>query len=226
MKLIKDLGVVIGNRRGIYECPLCKTHFEVRSCNINSGNTTKCRKCASKLRKSKHGRKHHKLYSLWCSQRQRCYSINNKDYNNYGGRGIKMSEEFNNNIHIWLAYVEYLPNAYKKGYTIDRINNDGNYERGNLRWASKAIQSRNRRTIHKNNTSGYKGVHERYHGKWISRIMINYKRIILGSYNSPNEAALSYDKYVIENNLEHTLNFEDSREIFKVKTSLDIVDCD
>ena len=154
----------------------------------------------------RHGLSHHKLYDRWFGQRSRCNNPNNKRYKSYGGRGIKFSKEFDD-FSVWLKYVESLPNAYKEEYTIDRINNDGDYKRGNLRWVPRIVQAQNRKTLQKNNTVGYRGVYQ-YHnkGEWRARIAVNKKRIHLGIFKTKEEAARAYDTYVIKNKLNHSLN--------------------
>lgn len=75
----------------------------------------------------------------------RCYNPKNKVFHNYGGRGIVVCAEW----HDFLAfkkYVENLPHYRKKGFSIDRKNNNGNYEPGNIQWASKIEQANNRKT--------------------------------------------------------------------------------
>lgn len=82
------------------------------------------------------------LYNKWSSMKTRCYSSHSKDYKNYGGRGIKICEE-------WLDYKYFrewsLSSGYIEGLTIDRIDNDGNYEPNNCKWLTMAEQQRNKR---------------------------------------------------------------------------------
>lgn len=86
-----------------------------------------------------------KAYATWQAIRARCYIKNHKSYHNYGGRGIKLCDEWYSDFHSFYQYVSALPNYKRKTYTLDRINNDGNYEPGNVRWASKKQQAQNRR---------------------------------------------------------------------------------
>lgn len=86
-----------------------------------------------------------KLKDVYGQVKQRCYNPKAKEYKNYGYRGIKVCDE-------WLksypsAFYEWaLDNGYKEGLTLDRINNDGNYEPSNCRWTTWKIQNYNRRT--------------------------------------------------------------------------------
>ncbi len=96
----------------------------------------------------KHGYRSHPLYERWKSTVKRTQNKNSQKYHAYGGRGIKLYPEWIDSPKGYIAYIESLPKPvdfdYKK-YTIDRIDNDGNYEPGNLRWATQAEQIRNSR---------------------------------------------------------------------------------
>ncbi len=86
------------------------------------------------------------VYDKWFRVRDRCYNPNNEAYSDYGGRGITMSNEFLESKEAWVTYLKELPNFGEDAYySIDRIDNNGNYERGNLRWATRSMQMRNRR---------------------------------------------------------------------------------
>lgn len=96
----------------------------------------------------KHGLcKKTKLYGIWVMMKQRCYNPNNKDYYNYGARGVKVCDVWRNNyleFHNW-AYA----NGYSQGLSIDRIDSNGGYEPSNCRWATDYQQANNKRnTIH------------------------------------------------------------------------------
>lgn len=66
-------------------------------------------------------------------------------YPYYGARGIKIAEEWREDFWAFANYIEQLPGSTDAGATLDRINGEGHYEPGNLRWASKALQSLNTR---------------------------------------------------------------------------------
>ncbi len=207
-RLITDLGMQLPTptskqkrRYGLYECPSCKKHWKAQTADIKRGNTTQCRSCS----KTTHGLSDHKLYNVWSREKQRCTNPKDLDYKNYGAKRIKFSTEFNDFL-VWLKYIESLPSAYKPGYTIDRINNNGNYERGNLRWASKATQQQNTRLLRTNNTSGFRGV-SKSGNKWKAQIGANNRQIRLGYHSTDYFAAFARDMYVIANRLEHPLNF-------------------
>ena len=78
-------------------------------------------------------------YNSWAQMKDRCNNPNNPSYKHYGGRGIKVSWEFDEYIDF-LAIIGRKPDS---SYTLDRIDNDGNYEPSNCRWATKAEQQQN-----------------------------------------------------------------------------------
>ena len=210
--LIEDLGTISPKetskqkrRYGIYKC-FCGVEFKAITQNVKKGKTKSCgcfKKDKVKERFTSHGLGRHKLYNIWNSMIQRCTNPKIKNYKNYGGRGITVCNE-------WLSINNFINDmfpTYKYGLSIDRIDNNKGYSKSNCRWTTPSIQTQNTRLIHKNNTSGYRGVSfNRNRKKFQSQIMVNSKYIYLGLFDTDIESAKAYNKYVIENNLEHTLN--------------------
>ena len=136
-------------RMAAFECK-CGNIFIAIIRSIVTGNTTSCGCYGIESRKkrfTKHGKRSHKLYSIWSGIKTRCNNKNRDDYKYYGGRGIYMSDEFSNNFETWFNYVIKLPNYENRDrlkLTVDRVDNNKNYERGNLRWATRQQQTENR----------------------------------------------------------------------------------
>lgn len=158
-------------------------------------------------RNKNHGLKYTKEYSTWRNIKTRCYNVNVTGYKYYGDRGITISDLWIEDPISFIEYIKSLPDYGMKNYTLDRINNDGNYEPGNLRWASKTVQANNqRRKV--NHTSKYIGVfYHKKNKKWVIVINSENHNIYLGSYNCETKAALVRDKYIKEHNLKNKLNF-------------------
>lgn len=87
----------------------------------------------------------HPLYSIWKGMHNRCTNANGKTYKHYGGRGIKVCDRWKD-LDAFAADVGPRPSL---GHSIDRINNDGDYEPSNVRWATALEQVRNRRPFQK-----------------------------------------------------------------------------
>ncbi len=81
-------------------------------------------------------------YRIWNGIKQRCLNPNNAAYGRYGGRGISVCPEWQKDFKAFYAHVGSRPDRY---HSIDRIDNDGNYEPGNVRWATAGQQAANRR---------------------------------------------------------------------------------
>ena len=204
---IKDLGMIFAtenskrkHRFGLYKCGLCGNEFRsrVHEVKFNKIKSCGCKKLLSQL----HNLSNTKLYKVWGRIKSRTSNTKDRFYRDYGGRGITICEEWKNDFMSFYNWA--MENGYEenKGLSIDRIDNDGNYEPSNCRWTTQTIQTRNQR-MPKNNTSGYKGVsYNKRRGDYRTQIMVNLKSIHLGYFKTAVEGAIAYNNYIIENNLE------------------------
>lgn len=121
----------------------CSAIKAVMAVELKSGKTKSCG-CYDADRKRldtvKHGRTRTPTYNCWANMKARCENKNRSDFKNYGGRGICVCES-------WSEFANFLADMGEKpgGLSIDRIDNNGNYEPGNCRWATASQQRRNQR---------------------------------------------------------------------------------
>lgn len=114
----------------------------VSAANLRSGKTKSCG-CLQKERASisnkTHGETKTKLFMVWSDMRHRCNNPNHRAYKWYGGKGVKVCEEWNNDYITFKTWA--LENGYKEGLTIDRVDADKNYCPENCCWATRREQS-------------------------------------------------------------------------------------
>ena len=194
---------------GLFECQYCKKEFKTQINSVKRGQTRSCG-CQRKGIHTTHNLKSHRFYYTWHNIKSRCYNVNNKDYKNYGGRGITICDE-------WLDIKNFtkwtdLTYPHIEGYTLDRIDNNKGYSPNNCRWADTTTQAHNKR-IPKNNTSGYVGITwNNPTNKWCATVGVDGEKIRIGSYSNKEDAVKARDTYIIRNDLTHKLSIEYERD--------------
>lgn len=129
--------------------------------------------------------KNRPLYLTWVGMRNRCYNPNIKRYGDYGGRGIKVCPEWRESYEQFCLDMGSRPTPQ---HSIDRINNDGDYEPSNCRWTTTTIQALNKR-MDCRNTSGIIGVNwDKHWGKWRAQIKLNHKTVTVGRFRDKQDA--------------------------------------
>lgn len=135
----------------------CGNYACVASNNLRTGHIDNCG-CLTKSRRSKavskHGMTNSSEYQCWQNMKSRCLNKEDSQYPYYGGRGIKVQESWLNDFSEFIRCVGKKPFS---NYTLDRIDNDGDYCTENVRWTSREHQAKNRGKF-KNNTTGITGV--------------------------------------------------------------------
>lgn len=133
-----------GHREWVCECD-CGTIRSVATNNLRSGHSKSCGCASNHFRATaceKHGMHKSPEYYAWQSMKARCGNPNAQQYKNYGGRGIAVCARWQESFE---AFFEDMGPRPSPKHSLDRKNNDGNYEPGNCRWVSMLVQNNNNR---------------------------------------------------------------------------------
>lgn len=147
---ISPYGTKIPLWRCICDCPK-KTVCIVRGEDLRKGRTHSCGCILSEFlikRNAKHNKSGTHLYNVWVNMKQRCYNPKDQAYKHYGGRGITICPEWMDKENGFINFyndVSKLPHFDDNGYSLDRIDNNGNYEINNVRWSTSEEQANNKR---------------------------------------------------------------------------------
>lgn len=141
-----------------------------------------------------HGLSHTLEYDIWTRMKARCTNKNDKDYSEWGGRGITVCPEWANSFATFNRDMGQRPSLK---HSLDRIDNDGNYEPSNCRWATTTQQALNKR-LYKKNKTGYSGIYI-VRNKYRVQIRRNNAFVHIGYYKDLGEAvkALNSAKSVV-----------------------------
>ncbi|QIW89742.1 HNH endonuclease [Bacillus phage Izhevsk] len=152
LTILEDLGIRERKYRERFvkvKCE-CGEIFDVDWSSVQKGNTKSCG-CLQKERASesckkvgegnlRHGMDGTKIYKIWSGMKQRCDNSNSMYYEYYGGRGIDICKEWSESFEVFHKWA--IEKGYQEGLSIDRIDNDGNYEPSNCQWLTLADNTR------------------------------------------------------------------------------------
>ena len=163
----------LNNRpRYFYECKCECGNIVIREkSNLREGKMSSCGCYPAGKMNAKHGlwSYDNKLYGVWQTMKARCFRQNCHKYKDYGARNVTVCDEWKNDFKAFNDWA--FANGYKEGLSIERIDNDGNYEPSNCKWITKEAQAKNKRSnvfIEFNN--------ERHClAEWARLLNINYK---------------------------------------------------
>jgi hypothetical protein len=153
----------------------------VAGSDMRKGTTLSCG-CLHLEMKTKHGLCDKPEYKIWASMVQRCTNKKGAAYKNYGGRGICVSER-------WLTFLNFYKDMGERPsphLTLERVDNNAGYNKGNCVWASRNEQSANQR-IRNDNTTGIKGVSVDAGGRYFAHLQVNKKRY-MATFNNLEDA--------------------------------------
>src|ERR1017187_5851201 len=201
---IEDSG---GIRRTVCECDCsCGGKTKSRLSNLNNGSSISCgclRREMSRSRATVHGhtsggKPYSPEFNSWQSMFNRTRATAGANFECYGARGITICER-------WMKFENFLSDMGQRphGTTLDRINNDGNYEPGNCRWATAYEQTHNRR-LSKKSSSGERGVFRYKKRKWIATVTVGRFTLWSGIFSDVESAVKAREKWMLEHSLRST----------------------
>lgn len=166
----------------------CGTEFIAVGCSLITGNTKSCG-CYSKDVHTTHGCATRKgtinEYAIWASMKNRCLSPTANCYHHYGGRGIKVCKR-------WLKFENFLKDMGKRPsakHSVERIDNNGDYDPSNCMWATRSVQNVNKRTTRRITFNGVTLAAS----EWAKKLQMKKPTLMgrLNSYGWPIEKALT-----------------------------------
>jgi len=163
---VLSLSTLSSKKSRMWNCVCsCGTSFVTSTSSLTFANHKSCGCYASeqasirmKINATTHGLSRTKAYRAWVDAKNRCYSVDHKEYCRYGAKGIAMHADLLQSVELWCHTLGDPPDGAKsRKWSVDRIDCTKNYEVGNIRWADAGMQARNQKK-QLNNKSGVTGV--------------------------------------------------------------------
>lgn len=175
-----------GNEKDVLQQNLSNGHVRSCGCILSDSSLERIIRYNNSIGRESHHETKTRLYRIWIGIKSRCLVETASNYQNYGGRGIRVCDEWG---HSYNAFSEWaMQNGYDDSLTIDRIDPDGDYCPANCRWVTMSVQEFNKRMSSKN-TSGTTGVsYNKAMKKWIAYIRKAGKQHYLGGYDCIDDA--------------------------------------
>lgn len=193
LTVIREYGYI--NDRVIWECLCdCGNIVIVPTKRLTNGHTKSCG-CLKRERTREasyiHGKSKSRIHKEWRGILHRCKNPSASHYENYGGRGIEVCEEWKGESGFINFYNWAVQNGYSDDLTLDRKDNNKGYSPDNCRWVTHMENCHNR-GVRKDSSTGYAGVQKRVYAngniKYRACITTNYKRVNLGQFDTLEEA--------------------------------------
>ena len=177
-----------GNNKWLCRCD-CGTVKEVGGYALRHGRSVSCGCYCKEHHIKKHGESNTKLYRRWRSMRNRCANPKSSSWKNYGGRGIFVCKEWDQDFRAFKEWA--LANGFEESLTLERIDNDGPYSPENCRFATRKEQACNRRDSRRYQI----GTETRVAKEWAENAPVSYDGI-LSRLNAgwPIEKAISIER--------------------------------
>jgi hypothetical protein len=214
LEKIKYIGInQWGKKISLYHCKRCGKDVEILDTYVRTNKKVDCgcgkyerlRIGQLKNKTIKHGMSNTAEYQAWKGMKARCYKTSYQHYDRYGGRGIKVCDEWKNDF---LAFYRDMGKKPTPQHQLDRIDNNGDYCKDNCRWSTPSQNCYNRSRYH--NKTKFTGVSENTSkkGRYSAWFSVNRKHIQVGTYDSPEEAYKERIKAMKRYNKEHNVSLE------------------
>lgn len=180
-------------------CPTCKTTKTLdgfaKDKGSHDGHAWMCKECKRVKDKKRTDSHRGNLYARWNHIRNRCGNPKAQQFRNYGGRGIKVCQEWADNFDAFFVWA--MSSGYTRGLELDRIDNnkqDRGYSPENCRWVTHQMNMKN---VRARTSSGFIGVLKEGKHRWRSQVSISGKPVYLGSFATAEEAARARDAFAV-----------------------------